>query len=144
MSKIWVVAVDGSEGSERAAVYAADQAADAGATLALVHVIDWSQFAFLTPEELAERHHARQEEIDNAQERILKPLADQLSAKGVEIKTHVHHGHPADEIAALVEQLGASQIFSGRRGHNRLSQLIFGSVAGALMQSTTVPLTIVP
>ena len=50
MSETFVVAVDGSPGSDRALQKAIDMGKDRGVTLALTHVIEWSAFSFHTPD----------------------------------------------------------------------------------------------
>ena len=62
MSKKFVVGYDGSEESRRAVDFAASQAKTSGAGLVVAHVLEWSPYSFLTPEELAERHKRREED----------------------------------------------------------------------------------
>ena len=59
MSKKFVVACDGSPAAGRALKFAIEQAKSGGASLLLVHVLEWSPYSFLTPEELEERHKRR-------------------------------------------------------------------------------------
>lgn len=145
MSMNWIIAVDGSESSERAALYAESLALKCQASLIIAHIVDWSQFSFLTPEELAERHHNKEAEIERAQTRILKPLAEKLRTNGIAVHCIVRHGNPADEIQKLVETEHASMLFAGRKGaSNSLVEMLFGGVASALIQTSPVPVTLVP
>ncbi len=145
MSQLWIVAVDGSAASERAAEYAERMAIQCGGGLLLVHVIDWSQFSFLTPEELAERHKRKAEELRHARERILDPLAERLRRNGVAVHTEAVHGNPAREINRLAEERQAGHIVAGRQGHGHsLMQRLFGGIASSLIQSASVPVTLVP
>ena len=48
----FLVGVDGSEGAQRAAQFAAKRARAEGFLLILAHVVDWSPYEFLTPEEV--------------------------------------------------------------------------------------------
>ncbi len=145
MSQLWVVAVDGSESAERAAEYAESVALKCGGGLLLVHVIDWSQFSFLTPEELAERHKHKEEEIRNARERVLEPLAEKLRKNGVPVHVEALHGNPAREINRIVEERKATHIVAGRQGQTgSLLERLFGGVASSLVQTARVPITLVP
>ena len=56
----------------------------------------------------------------------------------------VRHGHAAEVLAGLAQELGASQVFVGRRGQSSITSLLFGSVAGTLVQIAPVPVTVVP
>jgi nucleotide-binding universal stress UspA family protein len=47
-------------------------------------------------------------------------------------------------LCGLAVETGAVQIFIGRRGLSRLEVLLFGSVAGTLVQMSPVPVTVVP
>ena len=139
---VFMVGVDGSETAHRAAAYAAERARAEGATLRLVHVVEWSPYEIIDVSEAADRSAEREREIAEAQTKILDPLAAELG-DGLTVETSVHHGHASETIARLAED-GVTQVFTGRRGRSKLSSLLFGSVAGALVQVCPVPLTVVP
>ncbi len=144
MTTTFLVAVDGSEGSLRAASFAAERAKAGKAKIVLAYVIEWSPYSFHTPEELAERHKRREEEIERAHSRVLDPVFKSLKDKGVDVETVVHHGHPSETLAEIATNKGAAQIFIGRKGESRITALLFGSVAGTLVQTSPVPVTVVP
>ena len=66
MSDTYVVGFHSTEHSSRAVEYAANLAKKSGAQLHLVQVIEWSPYSFHTPEELAERHGRREQELSRA------------------------------------------------------------------------------
>ena len=144
MSIQYVVACDGSSASGRAVKVAVEQAKMSGASLLLVHVLEWSPYSFLTPEELEERHQRRNEELKRAEEALVEPLISSLTAEGVEATAMIRYGHVTQTLADVAEQEGAAQIFIGRTGQSTLSKLVFGSVAAAIAQIAPVPCTIVP
>jgi nucleotide-binding universal stress UspA family protein len=144
MAGNFVVAVDGSEGSKRALNIAIELAKTASAGLTLVHIIEWSPFSFHTPDELAERHSRREEELDRAKDALLAPSEATVKAAGLSCDTVVRHGHPAESVIKIAETAGASQIFIGRKGQSKMGSLLFGSVAGSLVQISSVPVTVVP
>jgi len=143
MTDIMLVGVDGSESSRRAADFAALRAKASGARLVVAYVIEWSPYTFNTPEENEQRHKRREEEISRA-EAHLAPLLSELRAAGVEVEGVVRHGHAADTLSALAREHGAAQIFIGRQGVSRIAAMLFGSVAGSLVQISPVPVTVVP
>lgn len=144
MSNTFLVAVDGSEGSLRAAEFAAERALAGKTKLVLAYVIEWSPYSFHTPDELAERHKRREEEIERAQSTVLDPVVKSVKDKGCDVETVVRHGHPAQTLVELAEGHDAAQIFIGRKGESRVASLLFGSVAGSLVQTSSVPVTVVP
>lgn len=139
----FLVAVDGSEGSRRAARFAAERARASGASLHLLHVIDWSPYEVLTPRELEVRHTERERELKHVRETILAPLSDEVG-RGLDVIGEVRHGHPAEVICQVAGESGATQVFAGRRGRSKVKALLFGSVTGSLVQTCPVPLTVVP
>lgn len=144
MSNTFLVAVDGSEGSNRAVAFAAERAKAGGANVVLAHIIEWSPYSFHTPDELAERHKRREEEIDRAQSSVLAPVSKSLEESGVSVTSVVRHGHPGETLVALAEEHDVAQIFIGRLGEARLKAILFGSLPAALVQTSPVPVTVVP
>lgn len=144
MSNKLLVALDGSEGGKRAVAAAVKQAKETDAEILLVYVIDWSPYSFHTPQELEERHQRRESEIQRAQESILQPAVDALADSGLTVESIVRHGNIAQTLVKLASKNNVSQIFMGRLGESKIRSMIFGSVTGALVQSSPVPVTVVP
>ncbi len=144
MTDTFLLAVDGSEPAARAADYAKLRAKAGKAQLVVAHVIEWSPYTFNTPEENEERHKRREEEIARAQSQVIDPLVASLKAEGLEVEGVVRHGHAAEVLSALADEKGACQIFIGRRGLSKIKAMLFGSVAGTLVQISPVPVTVVP
>ena len=139
-----LVALDGSDGSKRALSAAAQHARLTDSDLVLAYVIDWSPYSFHTPQELEERHKRRESEIQRANDSVLNPELAALEAEGLKVETVVHHGKIAETLLELGDQQGVSQIYIGRRGESRMHAMIFGSVSAALVQTSSVPVTVVP
>lgn len=139
-----LVALDGSECGKRALNAAVNHAKLADSSLVLAYVIDWSPYSFNTPEENEQRHKRRESEISRAQESILDPEASSLNNSGLEIETVVRHGKIASTLVDLTNEHDISQIYIGRIGESRMQSMIFGSVTVALVQASTVPVTVVP
>lgn len=144
MGKKYVVACDGSPGSGRALKFAIEQAKLCDASLLLAHVLEWSPYSFLTPEELEERHKRRNEELKRAETSLIDPLIEAVTAEGVEVDSIIRYGHVKETLADIAETEGAAQMFVGRTGHSSLARIVFGSVAAAMAQIAPVPCTIVP
>ena len=139
-----LIALDGSDGGRRALNAAVEQAKLTNAGLVLTYVIEWSPYSFHTPEELEERHQRRESEIQRANESVLKPELDSLKDSGLAVQAVVRHGKIAETLVDLTKEYKVSQIYIGRRGESRVHSMIFGSVTAALVQSSPVPVTVVP
>ena len=142
MSKCYVVGVDGREGSIRAVQYASSLASKSGAALKVIHVLEWSPYSFLTPEELDERHARRADEVERAKVAILDPIINNLGHEGVE--TEVRYGHVAETICEYSGEVDAEQVFISRHGGEGLAARLFGSVPATLVQISKIPVTVIP
>jgi nucleotide-binding universal stress UspA family protein len=139
-----IVGYDGSETGQSALDFAVDLAKARGADLVLAHVLEWSPYSFLTPEEIEQRHKRRKEELERAETAVLAPVVKKLQGEGVTVTTVLRYGHIADTLCKIATDENASQIVVGRTGESGLSARLFGSVAGSLAQASPVPVTIVP
>ncbi len=144
MTTKYVVGYDGSPASKRAADFAVELAKAHGADVLIAHVLEWSPYSFLTPEEIEERHKRRGEELARAEEAVIAPLKAELSGHGVKIDSVIKYGHIVDTLGTIAKEAGAAQIFVGRDGSSEIAARVFGSVAGSLAQSAPVACTIVP
>jgi nucleotide-binding universal stress UspA family protein len=144
MSARFLVACDGSPASGRALKLAITQAKLTGASLVLAHVLEWSPYSFLTPEELEQRHRRREEELGRAREALVNPLLEAVAEEAIQAEAVIRYGHVAETLTGIAEEQAVSQIFIGRTGHSRLSTRVFGSVAATIAQLAPVPFTIVP
>lgn len=141
----YIVGFDGGELSMRAAELAANKLlARGGGELVLVYVIDWSEFEIVSVEALAIRHTQQMEQLESAEEDIIKPALEKLKRDGVTISSKIQVGSPAELISAYADELGAEQIFVGHKSKGLLAKLGLGSVAYAILQKAKVPVTVVP
>ena len=144
MSNKFLVALDGSEGGRRAIKVASFFAKATMSDLILTYVIDWTPYSFHTPQELEERHQRRESEIQRANDSVLQPEVAALVDSGLSVETIVRHGRIAETIVDIARENEASHIFIGRLGESHLKSMIFGSVTAALIQTSLVPVTVVP
>ena len=140
-----VVGLDGSGAGERAVAHARDIAQRMSACeLVLVYVIEWSPFTFQTPEENAERHKRREQEISAAQTRIVDPAVASAKGDGVAVRGVVKHGDVAETLERIAAQEEAVQIVVARASETGVVKRIFGSSTVNLVMHASVPVTVVP
>jgi nucleotide-binding universal stress UspA family protein len=139
-----VVGLDGRSSGEKALEFAKNMAKRLDSCeILLVYVVEWSPFSFQTPEENAERHKRREEEIKLAMERVVNPAKDMLSKAGLTAHAFVRHGDVADTIDNVAHQEGADQIIVARSSDGGLTSRIFGSSTANLVMNARVPVTVV-
>lgn len=128
----WLVAIDGSEHSLRAAAQAARLAGQAShGTIHLVHVQPWLS------KEAAENELAQRGWLATAEARAL------LERSGIAWRLHVLMGDPAERIAALGAELGCRAIAIGSQGVGATVGLLLGSVAYKLLHLSQTPVLLV-
>ena len=104
----YVVACDGSPASGRALKFAIKHAKANGGSVVLAHVLEWSPYSFLTPEEIEERHQRRHEELDRARKALIDPLIEAVADEGIKAESVIRYGHVAETLADIAEKEGAS------------------------------------
>lgn len=144
MSLVFLVGVDCSNCSNRALEFAAERAEVKGSKLVIAHVIEWSPFSFSTPQENEERHKRREQELQRAHDEIIDPLVSRYREQGIDTEGVVRHGHASETLMAIAKEKEATNIVIGRKGASRFKAQLFGSVAGALVQISDRPVTVVP
>lgn len=142
--KTYVVAYEGDEDGTRVLDAAIEHARQADGRLNIVHILEWSPYQFLTPEEIEERSGRRKQELSRAQESLLDPAIQKARDAGVEVTSTLQFGAVAKLVAQAAEDCDASAIFVGRSGSDSIGARIFGSVPLALAQIATVPTIIIP
>mgnify|MGYP000140700022 FL=1 len=144
MSHKIVVGYDGSDSSRAALDFATEVTKAQGGSIVVAHVLEWSPYSFLTPNEIEERHMRRKEELSRAEEAILAPALAGLKDSGLDVSTALRFGQVAATLSRIAKETGADQIVIGRNGEPGFGSRVFGSVAISLAQAAPVPVTIVP
>ncbi|WP_418317986.1 universal stress protein [Piscinibacter sakaiensis] len=143
MDNVFIVGTAGPDLSRRAIDFAVDRAKLAGASVHLVHVIEWSPYTFMTADELAQQHAVRNKHKALGQ-KMLDDTQAQWADAGVPISGEVRFGHVAEVLCEVAADKKACQIFVGRSGGSPLANRIIGSASLTLVQASPVPVTVIP
>jgi len=132
-----LLAVDGSEHSERAALVAGELAKRFGSEVLVLNVREMIVLTRSNPigKGTSEQSLALAEQV-----------AGQLVAEGVNargVSSEAVQGGAAKEILEEAEKFGAGLIVMGTRGHSELSGLLLGSVATKVVHHAQCPVTVV-
>jgi nucleotide-binding universal stress UspA family protein len=133
-----VIALDGSEASERTLPLLRRLAPPDGVRLDIVHVRE-----VLVGRAGGLPLHGNEDELI---ERV-KARAAELAESGYD--THVHiettvGGGPAHVIAEIAERCAADLILTGTRGHGPIAGLLLGSVTTRLLHVAPCPVLVIP
>lgn len=139
-----VVSTDLSEIGDLAIPTAFRLAADYGAHVALVHVMERSEI----PNPLYAHYYpmASPEEQKRAEESARAALAERVPAAYRERVGHeivIAHGDPADEIVGLASQRGADLLVISSHGRRGIARLALGSVADRVVARAPCPVLLV-
>ncbi len=125
-----VLALDGSDGSNKALDWTINFAKSNSAQVHVVTVIDSTNIITLEPERhILEMEDIRRQSLERLNE-AAQPLCDGHSCS---IVPRVLEGNVADEILRYAKEHQATMIVCGTRGRGKLSTLLLGSVAHKLV-----------
>jgi nucleotide-binding universal stress UspA family protein len=135
--KTIVVALDGSESSDRALEHATVLAREQSSKVRVVHVIEL----------LAGRAGGPLHLDENETKAKIEQQTQGLVALGIDAELELHSamaGGPAHVIADVAERLDADLIVTGTRGHTATAGILLGSVTHRLLHVARRPLLVIP
>jgi nucleotide-binding universal stress UspA family protein len=133
-----VIATDGSESAERAAVAGATVARTLGTKAVLVYVRP-SLGPLGEPyyqEKLSEQMEYARAALERAQTLV--------SGEGCETDAEILEGNPADQVVELARARKAALIVVGSRGLGAVAGALLGSVSSAIIHRADRPVLVVP
>lgn len=133
--------IDGSDTAQRGLAEAIRLAADQGAQLCLVHVLDQGVMTTYTP--LVQDVFI---EIRRAGDGMLEAARKLAAEQGVEAETklvEIFAGRAGPAIAEAAQALQADLIVMGTHGRRALERLVLGSDAIAVIGTATMPILLV-
>jgi nucleotide-binding universal stress UspA family protein len=138
-----LLATDGSEEAELAALSAADLAEKTDSELHVVHVGVVPFFLESYPGTLGyERRLYEQIEEDSREQ--LRELSWRVKVVGGTVAgSHLRMGAVALEVVALAKELGVGLIVMGCRGHGGIRRAIEGSISNGIIRHAPCPVLVV-
>ena len=135
-----LVAVDGSEGSCRAAAFAAELARSTASSLTLIHVLNAEGMILPGASALSS------EELLAARDRGAEPAFSAARAaigSGLELDIEATIGKPSMEIVRYAKENDTDLIVMGSRGRSDVEELLLGSVSSQVIHHAPCSVTIV-
>lgn len=138
--KLIIVPVDGSDGSGRAAAFAADLAAATDSSVQLLHVFAPSGNEIVGMAQLSKERI--QEISQQSGAAAFAKAQEAITVKGVKVEEVTVWGEPREEIVAAADAADAL-IVIGRRGLGKVKELLLGSVSDAVLRTAKRPVVVV-
>src|ERR671914_299788 len=138
-----LLATDGSEEAELAALRAVDLAQSTDSELHVVHVGVVPIFLQSYPGTLGYYGKLYEQIEEQSRERLRKESLGVKAAGGTVAGSHLRMGKVALEIVALAEELGAGLIVMGSRGLGGVRRSLMGSVSDSVVRHAHCPVLVV-
>jgi nucleotide-binding universal stress UspA family protein len=138
-----LLAIDGSEEAELAALKAVDLAQRTASDLHVVHVGVVPRFLESYPGTLGYEGKLYEQIEEESREQLRKLSWRVKVAGGTVAGTHLRMGKVDLEIVALAKELGADLIVMGCRGHRGIRRAIEGSISDAVIRHAPCPVLVV-
>ncbi len=135
-----LVAVDGSEASQRAFDRALDIAKLGTPTLHAAYIVETGLFSSLPADNTVEIMY---NVLKTEGETVLARVQEQAKAAGVAVKTHLKFGHAGSEIISLADENKADLIVVGSHGKSQTDRLLIGSVSTFVVTHSKVSTMVV-
>jgi nucleotide-binding universal stress UspA family protein len=135
-----LVAVDGSDASQRALTRAVEEAKVWNARLHIVYAVETGLFSSLPADNTVEIMYRVLETEGNT---VLEKAKKYAAEKGVTAITHIKQGHAASEIVSLAEKEKADLIIVGSHGKSQADRLLIGSVSAHIVNHSRITTMVV-
>ena len=144
-----LVAVDGSEESNRALAYATNIATATDGSITLIHVVEPDIYDTGGEEPVSDsdrRDRLIIDSVDAAEKQgqaILDEAIEFAAERGQTVSGELLYGQPTRIITDFAEQGAFETLYVGHRGRSDRTIEFLGSVARDVVEHTTVPVTVV-
>jgi nucleotide-binding universal stress UspA family protein len=135
-----LVAIDGSEASQRAFDRALDIARAGNTSLHATYVVETGLFSSLPADNTVEIMY---NVLKHEGESILAKVKGQATTTGITLITHIKFGHAGSEVINLAEKLKADLIIVGSHGKSQTDRLLIGSVSTFVVTHSKVSTMVV-
>ena len=144
MFKKILVPLDGSELSESALTHVIDITTDCRALEVILmrirEPLDPNVIGTLDAKIAVELDEAYRDEASHYLDKVVATL----KGKGIDARTEILSGNPAEEIIKYSQKNDIDLIIMSTRGRSGISRWVFGSVAEKVIRNSTVPVLIKP
>jgi nucleotide-binding universal stress UspA family protein len=135
-----LVAIDGSDASQRAFIRAVEEAKVWNARLHVIYIVETGLFSSLPADNTVEIMYRVLETEGNT---VLEKAKKYATDNGVTIITHMKQGHAGSEVVTLAEKEKIDLIMVGSHGKSQADRLFIGSVSTYIVSHSKVTTMVV-
>jgi nucleotide-binding universal stress UspA family protein len=135
-----LVAIDGSDASQRAFVRAVEEAKIWNARLHVIYVVETGLFSSLPADNTVEIMYRVLEKEGTS---VLEKAKKYATEKGVTAITHMKQGHAGSEIVSLATHEKIDLIVVGSHGKSQADRILIGSVSTFVITHSSVTTMVV-
>jgi nucleotide-binding universal stress UspA family protein len=135
-----LVAIDGSDASQRAFVRAVEEAKVWNARLHVIYVVETGLFSSLPADNTVEIMYRVLETEGNT---VLEKAKKVAAEKGVTPITHMKQGHAGSEVITLADKEKVDLVMVGSHGKSQADRLLIGSVSTYVVTHSKVTTMVV-
>ncbi|RLM53575.1 universal stress protein [Halobellus sp. Atlit-31R] len=138
-----LLATDGEVASDRAVDHAIDLAAQHGATLHVLFVVDSDVYDAYSGDEYVDEREGPEHGLEEIGADAVAAVVDRADARGVDVEGHVRHGQPAETIVDFAGDEGVDVVVMGTRRRPDEYRSLLGSVTDRVLRLAPMPVTVV-
>jgi len=135
-----LVAIDGSDASQRAFIRAVEEAKMWKARLHVIYIVETGLFSSLPADNTVEIMYRVLETEGNT---VLEKAKKYATDNGVTVITHMKQGHAGSEVVTLAEKEKADLVMVGSHGKSQADRLLIGSVSTYVVTHSKVTTMVV-
>jgi nucleotide-binding universal stress UspA family protein len=135
-----LVAIDGSDASQRAFVRAVEEAKVWNARLHVIYVVETGLFSSLPADNTVEIMYRVLEKEGTS---VLEQAKKYATENGVTPITHMKQGHAGSEVVTLADKEKSDLIMVGSHGKSQADRLLIGSVSTYVVTHSKVTTMVV-
>ena len=138
-----LLSTDGTAASDQAEAHAFDLAATHDAILHVLYVVDEDVVTAYSGDEYVDEAESPEHGLEEHGEETLSELRSRASEAGVDVKTAIQHGRPAETIVEYADDSDADLLVLGTKRRPDEYRALLGSVTDRVLRLTTRPATVV-
>lgn len=134
---------DGDTSTTDATRHAVNLAAETGATLSVLYVVDEDVYGAYPGDEFVHDHEGAESGLEEVGRDALDEVATMAGDADVRVETTMRHGQPHEEILDCIAETGVDLVVMGTTARSGEYRQLLGSVTDRVVRLADVPVTVV-